>query len=145
VSALPAIPVTARQPAARRRLRVVAAPRNTRRYVLLAIVVGALGVFGVVALNALAAEQAFVARALERELGDLEIRYTELAAEVAALEAPARVRAVAMTELGMVPAERPAFIALEPIPSPPAGPPVGQRRADEGVNDPIKAALGAGR
>lgn len=93
-------------------LRVVAAPRHGRRYTLLMILLGAVAVFGSVAVNALAAEHAFTARTLEAEVSDLEMRYDELTVEVAGLESPKRIRRVASQRLGMVPARRPAFVVL---------------------------------
>lgn len=94
-------------------LRVVAPRRHTGRYVVLLVVVALLGITGVVSLSALAAEAAFEARALQAETRELVVRYDELTAEVAALEAPARVRAVAEDELGMVPVTEPAFLLAE--------------------------------
>jgi cell division protein FtsL len=146
-----------RSPARRPPRRVVGAPRHTRRYMALLVVVGAFGVFGVVALNALAAEQAFAARALEQEVAQLEVRYDELTAEVATLESPARVRQVAVDQLGMVPAERPAFVTLAGPAAArggPAPPPATMAGFEAGVGagvgaglvaDPVKAVLGVGR
>lgn len=101
------------RPAARPRLRVVGEPRHGARYVLLAILIGGLGVFGVVGLHALAAEQSFQVRNLEREVRDLSLAYDELTAEIAGLESPERVRQVAMGQLGMVPAQQPGFLVAE--------------------------------
>lgn len=98
--------------APRPHLRVVGPVRHVRGYVALMCLVGALGIFGVVALSALAAESAFEARALEAEVERLAQRHDELEAEVAALAAPERVRDVAVHELGMVPAGQPGFLAV---------------------------------
>ncbi len=103
---------TARRSASRPDLRVVAPVRHTRRYVVILSVAAALGVFGVVSLGALAAEAAFEAKTLEREVGDLSRRYDELTAEVASLEAPNRVGRIAVEKLGMVPAEDPGVLAM---------------------------------
>ena len=94
-------------------LRVVVPVRRRRRYAALLMVVAALGVFGVLTLNALAAESAFQAQRLEREVADLAVRYDELTAEVAALESPDRVQRIATEQLGMVPAEEPGYLVVE--------------------------------
>jgi cell division protein FtsL len=120
------------------RLEVVAPPRHVGRYALLLVVLGILGVFGIVSLNAMAAESAFEARALEAEVRDLSLRYDELTAEVAHLASPERVREVAVSELGMVPAEQPGFLVAD------AGTAVGNA-APGRVSDPIKPVLGASR
>lgn len=86
-------------------LRVVDEPRHTSRYMLLLALVAVLGVTGIVSLNALAAEASFKARELEEDVAELSHRYDELTAEVAELESPERVRRVATSELGMVPAD----------------------------------------
>lgn len=98
--------------AARPELRVVSRARHGRRYLLLGLALSAVAVFGCVALNALAAEQAFAARTLQGQVGELALRADELTAEVARLESPARVHRVAVSRLGMVPAQRPAFLSL---------------------------------
>ena len=102
-------------------LRVVDRPRHHRRYLVLLVLTLALGVFGVVSLHALAAEAAFQARALEAEVDGLAQRSTELAAEVAALESPDRIHAIATGELGMVPARQPGYLVLDE-PAGPSGP-----------------------
>ncbi|HWH32792.1 MAG TPA: hypothetical protein VNU01_09000, partial [Egibacteraceae bacterium] len=101
------------QPARRPHLRVVGQPRHGMRYFVLAVTIGALGVFGIVGLHALAAEQSFAVRGLEREVRDLSLAYDELTAEIAALESPERVRQVALGQLGMVPASRPGFLVAD--------------------------------
>lgn len=126
----------------RAELRVV--PRRRRRGRLLALFVAAAaaGVFGVVTLNALAAESAFAARELEQQVEELGRRYDELTAEVAGLESPERVREVATSELGMVPAEEPDFLVAD------GGGGDGPRRPavrDGAVADPVKRVLGGGR
>ena len=98
----------------RPQLRVLRPPRHTRRYVVTALMVAALGIFGIVSLNALAAQAAFQARSLEAEVNELSLRHDELTAEVAALSAPGRVRQVAREELGMVPAAAAGFLIADP-------------------------------
>jgi cell division protein FtsL len=78
----------------------------------LLLVIGATGIFGIVTLSALAAENAFAARELQTEVDELSYRYDELTAEVAGLETPERIRQVAGSELGMVPAEQPGYLVL---------------------------------
>lgn len=98
-----------------RPLRVLGRPRHTRRYVVLALLMSGLGIFGIVFLNALAAEAAFEARTLEKEVTELTLRHDELTAEVAALSAPGRVRQVAQDELGMVPASAAGFLFADQL------------------------------
>ncbi|MGI8573818.1 MAG: hypothetical protein ACR2MA_00420 [Egibacteraceae bacterium] len=93
-------------------LRLVGAPRHTRLFTVCIAIVLAVGVFGIVSLNALAAEQAFEARTLETRVAQLSTRYDELTARVAHLESPARLRRVAMVELGMVAAEEQSYLTL---------------------------------
>lgn len=142
MSALPSrAPRQARRPQTRPRLRVVAEPRHHGRYLLILGAVAAAGIFGVVSLNALAAESAFTARSLEREVDALAVRYEELTAEVATLESPERIRAVAFTELGMVEPALPGFLVAErPLPGDGSGPDASTGR----VTDPLKPMLGAG-
>lgn len=132
-------------PRGRPSLRVVPRRRHTGRYLALMLVVGAVGIFGIVSLSALAAESAFAARALEGEIDELAIRYDELTAEVAGLESPARVRGVATTQLGMVPADQPAYLIVERSLQPEDRPTV-EPASDGGerLRDPVKQALGAG-
>lgn len=119
-----------------RRLRAVptVAPRPRRAvtwaYSLLAGVILTVGVIGIVALNAMAAEASFHARALEAEISDLTLRHDDLVAEVATLSAPARVRDVARTQLGLVEPEQPGFLTLDPSHLEPAEP-KGQIRLDD--------------
>lgn len=96
--------------AERPELRLVERPRHVGRGVAALMLVGAVGVFGVVGLSALAAESAFEAQRVAAEVEELTLRYDELTAEVAGLESPAHVRAMALTELGMVPAANPGFL-----------------------------------
>lgn len=152
MSALPS-PSTRRaaagQPRARRRpnLRVVGPPRNTARYVVALLVLGAAGVFGIVSLSALAAEAAFAERSLGRDVAGLTYHYEELTAEIAELSSPARVRATAVGELGMVPAEEAAYLVVDaPLDGPvrPAAAEGDMVPASYVVADPVKQALGSG-
>lgn len=113
-------------PLPRRALRRVAAPRDRARELLgqprlmvvppparfsALLVVGsllmlALAVFGAVTFNAMAADDAVEARQLEARLRAAEVEYSQLLAEVAELESPARIEAAA-EELGLVRAEHP--------------------------------------
>lgn len=107
-----AVPAPA-PPVRRPDLRVVpSAPRRTGRFVVALGVLTALAVFGVVTLHALAAQASFEARALEREVAELELRHVELTAEVARLESPERVRRVAVAR-GMLAAEQPDYLVLD--------------------------------
>lgn len=96
-------------------LRVLGPPRHTRRYIIAALVAAAFGIFGIVSLNALAAEAAFEARSLENEVTELSLRHNELTAEVAALSAPGRVRRVAQEELGMVAGAEAGFLFADEL------------------------------
>lgn len=112
-----AVPLRSR-PAARSRvspprLRVVEAPRHPGRFLIVGLLIAGLGVFGTVSLNALAAEEVFEVRELEREVRELSFRYEELTAEVATLESPDRIREVAVHQLGMVPAHQPGYLRAD--------------------------------
>ena len=110
-------PVTrpAPQPQRRPRPDLHVAPRRRRsgRYIALMLALSAVGVFGCVALNALAAEQSFAVRELERDVAELTRTVDELTVEVTGLESPARLHKAATEQLGMVPAERPAYVILQ--------------------------------
>lgn len=127
----------------RARLRVVPQRGRRGRYVAAMMAIGVLFIFGIISFSALAAESAFEARTLEAEIGALEIRYDELTAQVARLESPGRVRAVATEELGMVPAEQPAYLVVEG--SRTAGGSGATVLPTGSVSDPMKSALGSGR
>ncbi|HWB71991.1 MAG TPA: cell division protein FtsL [Egibacteraceae bacterium] len=99
-------------PLPRPELRLLPPPRHPTRWVVVLLVVTVAGIFGVVALHALAAEQAFTARRLEAEADRLAMRHGELTAEVAVLRAPERLRRVATEELGMVPPRQPTFLVV---------------------------------
>jgi hypothetical protein len=95
--------------------RVIVEPASGRRTLLLAlsvVAVIAMGVFGAVALNALAADAAVQARALEREVAASEQTYAERVVAVATKEDPARIRARAF-ELGLVPSVAARHLVLE--------------------------------
>jgi cell division protein FtsB len=146
MSALPSKPPARapRRPPGRPRLRVVAEPRHHGRWLFLLAAIGAAGVFGVVSLNALAAESAFAARTLEREVDALALQYEELTAEVAALEAPDRVRRVAQGDLGMVEPDLPGFlVAQRTLPEDAGWAQAGTASVGQ-LTDPLKPMLGAG-
>ncbi|MPZ86802.1 MAG: hypothetical protein GEU81_01790 [Nitriliruptorales bacterium] len=119
------------------RLHLVAPPLRARRYLVIGLLLAAIGVFGVVSLHALASEAAFQTRDLEQDVNRLALDYDDLVAEVAALESPQHIRQVATTELGMVPADAPVFLeAPEDAPLAPEPLAMGE------VTDPLKQALG---
>jgi hypothetical protein len=86
--------------------------RRTLALAIATILMVAAGVFGAVALNALAADAAVQARALEREVVAAERRYAELVVAVAVKQDPARIRAEAL-ELGLVPSTSARHLVLE--------------------------------
>lgn len=131
----------------RPKLVVVGEPRYSYRYLLTAIAVAGVGVFGVVGLHALAAEQAFEVRSLEREVNEAAMRYDELTAEIAGLESPARVRQVATLQLGMVPATQPGFIVVDGLGATESDLSHGTLPAasDDSVADPVKQVLAEGQ
>lgn len=104
-----------------RDLRLVERSSHPGRFLLVALLLAALGVFGVVALHALASESAYRASELAADVEDLTLRSEELTAEVAQLESPERVRRVAQ-ELGMVPATDPAYLIADSGAAPAGGP-----------------------
>lgn len=82
---------------------VVASGRRTLVLALMTALVVVATVFGVVGLNAMAANAAVEARSLERQVQRADVRYAQLVAEVAAKEDPGRIRELAL-DLGLVPA-----------------------------------------
>lgn len=98
------------RPATARGRRPGPRTRRLRVGVLVAVVV--LGVLGIVGVQAQAAEVAFDARALEREIASLERSHEQLTAEVAALESPERLRRVALEDLGMVQPDSATYLDL---------------------------------
>ena len=105
-----------------RRLRAVAAPTaeaeavvaSGRRTLLLTLATAVLivaAVFGIVGLNAMTADLAVDARALELQVGEAERRYAELVAEVAAKEDPGRIRERALA-MGLVPSTAARHLVL---------------------------------
>lgn len=86
------------------RPRLVLVPPPARHPLLLTVasllVIG-LAVFGAVTFNAVAADEAVRARQLDARLRAAETTYSQLLAEVAELESPARIAAAA-SELGLV-------------------------------------------
>lgn len=118
-----------RQVAPARDLHVVPTPVRQALpnwiYVALAGTVLALGVLGIVTLNALAAEASFEARSLERQITDATLRHDDLVAAVATLASPNRVQEVATTQLGLIEPEQPGFLTLHPddlVPEQPKAP-----------------------
>ncbi len=86
-----------------------------RRTLILAIttvLVIAAGVFGAVALNAMAADASVRSRTLEREVVAAERRYAELVVAVAVKQDPARIRAEALA-MGLVPSTAARHLVLE--------------------------------
>ncbi len=94
---------------------VVEAPEVTGRLTLALALSTALvvvaAVFGIVGLNALAANATVEARTLERQVQQSEVRYAQLVAEVAAKEDPGRIRMQAL-ELGLVPSSAARHLRL---------------------------------
>lgn len=91
------------------------APDPARHPVLLTVaslLVLATAVFGAVTFNALAADEAVRARELDTSLRGAESTYSQLLAEVATLESPARIAATA-EELGMVRVEHPRQLHVQ--------------------------------
>lgn len=108
-------PSPRQRPHARRpHLRVVGAPRRGRRWALVLSTLIVAGLLAVVGLNALVAEAAVEAAALDSEIAELSLVRAELGAEVAALESPERIAQVARDELGLVWATDPAYIVIDP-------------------------------
>lgn len=129
----------------RPRLRVVPepTPRHTLAYTVVILALTGVVVFTTVAINALAAGDAVRARALENEVADAEQRYGELIAEVAHLEDPARISAVARDDLGMVPPAGAEFLVLDrSLPQDTQGP---QEVQAGGSADPLKPVLSVER
>jgi hypothetical protein len=136
----------------RPRLRVVESPAPVevavaatgRRTLVLALATALVivaAVFGIVGLNAMAANASVDARALERQVAQAERRYAELVAVVASKEDPGRIRERAL-ELGMVPSSAARHLVLSRgIEAD------GMRRAEvrDSVADPLKPVLTQGR
>lgn len=89
--------------------RLVLVPPPARHPLLLTVaslLAIAIAVFGAVTFNAMAADEAVHARQLEDRLRDAETTYSQLLAEVATLESPARI-AEAAGALGLERVEHP--------------------------------------
>lgn len=99
-------------------LVLVPARRPWVRRLAAAVLAGALGVIGVVSLNALAAQSSVRSVELEHETFELRLEVEQLTADVALLEAPEHVLDRA-AELGMVPARDPAWLSTDPDRLPP--------------------------
>jgi hypothetical protein len=126
-------------------VEVAQAAPSGRRTLLLALstaVVIVAAVFGIVGLNAMAANAAVEARALEREVGQAERRYAELVAAVASKEDPGRIRERAL-ELGLVPSPAARHLVLS------RGIDADGMRGSQDVGplfaDPLKSVLTQGR
>jgi cell division protein FtsL len=116
---------------------VAASGRRTLVLALMTALVIVAMVFGVVGLNAMAANAAVEARSLERQVQRAEVRYAQLVAEVAAKEDPGRIRVLAL-ELGLVPSPAARHLRLSRgIEAD------GLRHPDAGVmlSDPLKPVL----
>lgn len=143
-------PLTTRAPARQRgddrrpELSVVVEPRrrHTLAYALMMVLLLGGGVFGAVALNALAAAEAVQARELERQVADGERAYGSLIAEVATLEDPGRIREAAL-DLGLVPSGPSRHLHLER--NLPVDGTVVQAPLPESTPDPLKPVLSAER
>lgn len=99
----------------RRHLRLVRPPatRHTVAFATLTVVVCLAAAFATVGLRALAAGDAVARARLADQVARAEARHTELIAEVARLENPARIEAVATRDLNMVPAVDAGFLVLD--------------------------------
>lgn len=97
--------------------RLVLVPPPARHPLLLTVasllMIG-MAVFGAVTFNALAADEAVRARQLDARLRVAETDYSQLLAEVAALESPARIAAAA-SELGLVRVEHPRQLRVRRV------------------------------
>jgi len=80
-------------------------------FVVLSLLVVAVGLLGLLVLNTVLAQDAFRRHDAERRLALLTEREQELTRDVAELESPERL-AVEAAALGLVPAGAPAFIRL---------------------------------
>lgn len=116
------------------RLRVVAPPRRTRRWLATMLVTALLGVAGVTSLSAASADAAFTASELRSEITELERVRTDLTGDVAELSSVERIRRVAEDELGLVPADEARYLEADPVDQVPAAHHTGQPA------DPVKAA-----
>lgn len=99
--------------AAAPRLTLVTPPPRSRRYIVAMVALITMAVFGSVSLNAMAAEQSFAAKELDAEVRELKLRTDELTVEIARLESPDRIRAVAAKHLGMVSPTQPGYLVVD--------------------------------
>ncbi len=107
-----AVVAPARERAVEVERAVVAGGRRTLVLAIATVLMIAAGVFGAVALNAMAADASVQARALEREVVAAERRYAELVVAVAIKQDPARIRAEALA-MGLVPSAAARHLTLE--------------------------------
>ena len=123
------------------RLQLVTTNPRASRFMLLLLVLAAVGVFGVVSVSAMTAEAAMEVRALESDVEQLKREYELLTAEVAALESPERIRTVAAEGLGMIEAEDPKFVVVDGQGRFALHDPVGDGSVDDSFTDKVKQVL----
>ena len=123
------------------RLQLVTTNPRASRFMLLLLVLVAVGVFGVVSVSAKTAEAAMEVRALEGEVEQLKREYELLTAEVAALESPERIRTVAVEGLGMVEAKDPKFVVVDGQGRFALHDPVHDGSVDDSFTDKVKQVL----
>ncbi|MBY5163222.1 cell division protein FtsL [Salsipaludibacter albus] len=109
--------------------------RHPLVFIALYVAIGLGAVLGAVSLNALAAEDAVELARVESEVVTAEREWTQLTAEVAALEDPARVRALA-EQMGMEPTPQRFVVPEQPLPG---------DRVEATTDDPMKPILSADR
>ncbi len=122
--------------------RAASRRRSRTGYAIVVATILATAIFGVVALNAMAAASAVEARGLEERVAEGERRYGHLVAEVAALEDPGRVRDAAR-ELGMVEAGSIRYLPVARLL--PADGAVGESATSPLAADPVKSVLSMDR
>ncbi|MEX2324662.1 MAG: hypothetical protein WD576_02840 [Nitriliruptoraceae bacterium] len=121
---------------------VSARGRFTFVWLALMLLLFAVSVFGVVALNAMAAASAVEAREFEQRLVAAEREYGHLVAQVSELEDPIRIRELA-TDMGMIRASTMRTVnAQRPLPSDGS---LGAAGGAASTNDSIKSVLSMGR
>lgn len=121
---------------------VSARGRFTFVWLVLMLVLFASSVFGVVALNAMAAASAVEARALEQRVVEAERDYGHLIAQVSALEDPIRIRELAV-DMGMIRASTMRTVnAQRALPSDGS---LGTSLGVASTSDSVKSVLSMGR
>ncbi len=109
--------------------------RHPLVFIALYVVLGLGAVLGAVSLNALAAEDAIELARVESEVVTAERAWTQLTAEVAALEDPARIRSLA-EQMGMEPTPQRFVVPEQALPD---------DRVEATTDDPMKPILSADR